>query len=165
MTDPGSFGPEIRVRSARHLMLVHLSGLCTIQLPQESPAAALVFNKKVRATNSGSWRPKKWRIQADPKPNHCTSSVVDPYVFGPSRSGSICQRYGSGSSYHQAKIERKTLIPTPSWLLFDFLSLKNCVNVPSKISCFKLFKKFLIFVSILKDNDENIRIRIRIRIH
>jgi hypothetical protein len=49
------------------------------------------------------------------------SSVADPdpdppdsHVFGPpgSVSGSISQRYGSGSFYHQAKIVRKTLIPT-----------------------------------------------------
>jgi hypothetical protein len=51
----------------------------------------------------------------------------DPHVFGPPRSGSTSQRYGSGSFYYHAKIVRKTLIP-----LFDFLSLKNDVNVPSK---------------------------------
>ena len=38
----------------------------------------------------------------------------------------------SGSFYYQAKIVRKTLIPTVLWLIFDFLSLKNYVNVPSK---------------------------------
>jgi hypothetical protein len=37
---------------------------------------------------------------------------------------------GSGSFYHQAKIVRKTLIATV--LLFEFLSLKNDANVPSK---------------------------------
>jgi hypothetical protein len=47
-------------------------------------------------------------------------------------SGSASQRSGSGSFYHQAKLVRKTLIPTVLWLLFDFLSLKNYVNVPSK---------------------------------
>jgi len=31
-----------------------------------------------------------------------------------------------------SKIVRKTLIPTVLWLLVDFLSLKNDVNVPSK---------------------------------
>jgi hypothetical protein len=36
----------------------------------------------------------------------------DPYVFGPPGSGSVSQRHGSGSLYHQAKIVRKTLIPT-----------------------------------------------------
>jgi hypothetical protein len=45
-------------------------------------------------------------------------------------SGSSSQRYGSGSFYHQAKIVRKTLIPPV--FLFDFLSLKNDVSVPSK---------------------------------
>ncbi len=52
--------------------------------------------------------------------------------FGPSGSGSISQTYGSGSFYHQAKIVNKTLIPTVLWLLFDLLSLKNYVNVPSE---------------------------------
>jgi hypothetical protein len=31
----------------------------------------------------------------------------------------LSQRYGSGSYYHQAKIVRKTLIPTILWLLYD----------------------------------------------
>jgi hypothetical protein len=35
----------------------------------------------------------------------------DPYVFEPPGSGSVSQRYGYGSFYHQAKIVRKTLIP------------------------------------------------------
>ncbi len=51
---------------------------------------------------------------ADPDPS-------DPYVFGPPGSGSISQRYGSGSGsfYHQSKMKntenstvRKILIPT-----------------------------------------------------
>jgi hypothetical protein len=54
---------------------------------------------------------------ADPDPS-------DPYVFRPPGSGSISQRYGSGSGsgyfYHQAKTVRKTLIPTALRLLFDF---------------------------------------------
>jgi hypothetical protein len=40
---------------------------------------------------------------ADPDPK-------DPYVFGPPGSGSISQRYGSGSFYHQNI--KKTLIST-----------------------------------------------------
>jgi hypothetical protein len=44
----------------------------------------------------------------------------DSHVFGPS---------GSGPFFHQAKIVRKTLIPTVLRLLLDFLSLKNDVNV------------------------------------
>jgi hypothetical protein len=43
---------------------------------------------------------------ADPDPSS------DPYVFGPPESGSVCQRYGSESFYHQAKIASKILIPT-----------------------------------------------------
>jgi hypothetical protein len=53
---------------------------------------------------------------ADPDPNPDPS---DPYVSGPSGSGSISQRYGSefassrsGSFYLQAKKVRKTLIHT-----------------------------------------------------
>jgi hypothetical protein len=52
---------------------------------------------------------------ADPDPNQ-DLDPSDPYVFGPpgSGSGSTRQNFGSGSvsSYHQAKIVRKTLIPT-----------------------------------------------------
>ncbi len=55
-------------------------------------------------------------------------------LFGPSgsASGSVSHKYGSGSGsyHHQAKIVRKTLISTVLWLLYDFLSLKNDVNVP-----------------------------------
>jgi hypothetical protein len=50
---------------------------------------------------------------ADPNPNPDPS---DPYFLGPPgfKSGSISQRYGSGSGslYHQAKLVRKTLIST-----------------------------------------------------
>jgi hypothetical protein len=45
---------------------------------------------------------------------------------------------------------------------FDFLSLKNDVNVPSKsIKHINLFAKNLFFVGILNVNDENRRIRIQ----
>ncbi len=53
--------------------------------------------------------------------------------------------------YHQAKIVRKTLIPTALLLLFDFLSLKNYVNVRSKSNKQKNFFLF-VFVGILKVN-------------
>ncbi len=52
---------------------------------------------------------------ADPNPD-----PPDPHVFGPPGSGSISQRYGSGSFYHHAKIVRKTLIPTILWLFLNF---------------------------------------------
>jgi hypothetical protein len=42
---------------------------------------------------------------ADPDPN--PDPNPDPHVFEPSGSGSISQRYGSGSFYHHAKIVRK----------------------------------------------------------
>jgi hypothetical protein len=38
---------------------------------------------------------------------------------------------GSGSFHHQAKIVRKTLISNVLRLLYDFLPLKNDVNVPT----------------------------------
>jgi hypothetical protein len=62
---------------------------------------------------------------------------VDPHVFGPSGSGSTSQRYGSGSGsgvgsfYHHAKIV-KNLDSYDFVTIFDFLSLKNDVNVPLK---------------------------------
>ncbi len=51
----------------------------------------------------------------------------------------------SGSFYHQAKIVRKTLIPTVVWPFYDFLSLKNDVNVPSiSINQINIEKYFLL---------------------
>jgi hypothetical protein len=55
-------------------------------------------------------------------------SLPDPFSTGYG-SGSVS---GSGSFYHQAKVVRKTLIPTVLLLLYDFLSLKNDLNVASK---------------------------------
>ncbi len=51
----------------------------------------------------------------------CSGSGSVSICFGP--SGSVSQRYGSrsGSFYHQAKLVRKTLIPTFFWLLYDFI--------------------------------------------
>ncbi len=72
-------------------------------------------------------------------------SVGDPdlYVFGPPGSGSISTKSGSGSRsfYHQAYIVRKTLISTVLRVLYDFLSLKNDVNVASKSNKQKTEKK------------------------
>jgi hypothetical protein len=51
--------------------------------------------------------------------------------------------------------------------LFDFLSLKNDVNLASKSTLIsrKIVLKNKFFAGILKVNDENSRIRIRIRIY
>ncbi len=78
---------------------------------------------------------------ADPDPN---PDPPDPYVFGPPGSGSIStsQRYGSGSFYHHAKIEENNLDSYYFVTLFDFLSLKNDVNVAS-ISRKNLVKKLV----------------------
>ncbi len=94
---------------------------------------------------------------ADPDPD---SSYL--YVFGPPGSGSISQRCGSGSGsfYYRAKIERKTLIPTALWLLFDFIYLKDDVSVPSKSNKQKNFFLNWFFVGIFRVTDENGRIRI-----
>ncbi len=67
--------------------------------------------------------------------------------FGPpgSGSGSISQRYGSGSGsgsfYHQAKIVRKTLIPTALRLLFDFFENDLTVPLKSTVISKKLLNK------------------------
>jgi hypothetical protein len=66
-----------------------------------------------------------------PDPQHCLELYCIPSMHC-CGSGYIIQRYGSGSFYHQAKIVRKTLIPTVLCLLYNFLSLKNDVNVLSK---------------------------------
>ncbi len=44
-------------------------------------------------------------------------------------------------------IVRKTLIPTVLWLLFDLLSLKNYVNVPSKSNKQKSLKNIFLLAS------------------
>jgi hypothetical protein len=74
-------------------------------------------------------------------PDHLITSVPVPvlririwirriHVFCPpgSAAGSISQRYGCGSLFHQAKIVRKTLIPTVN------------VNVPSKVISKKTYR-------------------------
>ncbi len=88
------------------------------------------------APGHSSWCSSRW---ADFSQTSCPMKVrnfkrywlSDPYVFG--SPGSISQRYRSGSFNHQVKIVRKTLIPTVLWFLFDFLSLKNDVNVLQKV--------------------------------
>jgi hypothetical protein len=80
---------------------------------------------------------------------------LDLYAFESPGSGSISQRYGSGSFSRQAKIVRKTLIPVDLCLWWTF---KNDVNVPSKSNK----QKKCVFVGLLKINDENSRTRIRI---
>jgi hypothetical protein len=53
----------------------------------------------------------------------------DPHVFGPPGSGSTNQRY---PSIIMLKNSKKNLDSFYFVTLFDFLSLKNDVNVPSK---------------------------------
>ncbi len=92
---------------------------------------------------------------------HKIGNVYESQCSG---SGSTSQGYGSGSSYQQTKIVRKTLIPTVLWLLLDFLSLKNDVYIPQKVISRKTFLFIYFFVGVLMVNDENSRIRNRIRI-
>ncbi len=66
---------------------------------------------------------------------------TDPQVFR--HPGSVGQRYGSGSFYHQAKIVRKTLISTAS------KSVSKQKNLKKKI-----------LLAILKVADKRTRIRI-----
>jgi hypothetical protein len=76
-------------------------------------------------------------------------------------SGSVCFwssriricRYLSDASINKQKV-RKTLISTIFFLLlFDFLSLKTNVNIPSKSISIKTLKKILFF-GILSATDE-----------
>jgi|LakMenEpi03Aug12_release.lakeMendotaPanAssembly.Ray.scaffolds.fasta_scaffold2096937_1 hypothetical protein len=57
--------------------------------------------------------------------------------------------YGSGSFHHKANILREALIFTILRLLYDFLSLKNYVNVPSKVGSLKknLDNKYFLLAS------------------
>ncbi len=82
-------------------------------------------------------------------------------VFGPPGSGSVSQRYRSGSFHHQTKIVRKTFISTVLWLLYDVLSLKNDINVLLKSTITVICNKKIFLVRVLKVTDEKCRIRIR----
>ncbi len=82
------------------------------------------------------YRMRSWSFQSNVRYPMLRIRIrrIRTYVFGPPGSGSVSQRCGSGSGSfnHQAKIVSKTLTSTVLWLLFDFLSLKNDVNVTSK---------------------------------
>jgi hypothetical protein len=57
--------------------------------------------------------------------------------------------YGSeyGSFHHQAKIVRKPLISNFLGLLYEFLSLKNDVNVPQKVGSKEKLGKILFLLA------------------
>ncbi len=61
-------------------------------------------------------------------------------------TGSTSQRYGSGSFYHHEKKNKKNLESYYFVTLFDFLSLKNNVNVPSKSNKHKKLCKKISFL-------------------
>jgi hypothetical protein len=56
--------------------------------------------------------------------NFCVGTSVpdqEPKYFGPPGSGSVSQRYGTGSFHHQAKIVRKPFISTVLLLFYTYL--------------------------------------------
>jgi hypothetical protein len=83
-----------------------ISGLARPDV-QSSENVPLHFLRRSQAVNPGV-------LQTTQHKRQTSGADPDPDVFGPSRSGSGSTRYGSGSEsfYHQAKIVRKTLIPT-----------------------------------------------------
>jgi hypothetical protein len=88
------------------------------------------------------------------------TSVAD--VFGPpgSEAGSVSQRYGSGFGPFCRKNSKKKFVSYSFLTFYDFLSVKNDVNVPSKSNKQKNLEKKIVFVGVLKTNDENSRILI-----
>jgi hypothetical protein len=76
---------------------------------------------------AGDGKPENFAAATATTPLNSGTSVSDPdpRVFGPPGSR-------SGSFYHHAEIVRKILDSYYFVTLFDFLSLKNYVNVPSK---------------------------------
>jgi hypothetical protein len=87
---------------------------------------------------------------------------IRPYVFGP--PGSESDHNSEARIWNRnlpKKIVRKTLIPNVFRDIYDFLSFKNEVNEPSKSNKQENLEK-IVFVGVLKVNDENSRIRIRI---
>jgi hypothetical protein len=82
------------------------------------------------------------------------SNPTSRKIGSPGPNLSLFVRIGSRSSYHQVKIEIKTLISTVFLLLYD-------VNVPSKSNEQKNSEEKIFFFDILKVTDENRRIRIR----
>jgi hypothetical protein len=85
-------------------ILQGLAAVCREAALAVPPAVGISARPHSNTNNKSVSTPTVTRSVADPDPN--------PHVFGPPGSGSISQRYGSGSFYHHAKIVRKTLIPT-----------------------------------------------------
>jgi hypothetical protein len=86
----------------------HANSACAPPCPASSPGKP-VLRIRIR-------RIRMFLGLLDPDPDSLVRGTdPDPAVFGPPRSGSISQRYSSGSDsgffYHQAKTVRKTLIP------------------------------------------------------
>ncbi len=100
--------------------------------------------------NKQSISPRCRRMSVSQCSGSGSGSIWSVCFYPPgSLSGSVIYLYGSGSFHQQAKKWRKTLIPTVLWLLYDFLSLKNDANVPSKRNKHKNLelKKYFLLVS------------------
>jgi hypothetical protein len=120
---PMAFLPAIWVTrdNADYLGNIFLQLKVDLMVPEETAGERL--SRLVRGIHCAARTCHLSARVTDPDPS-------DPHAFGPPGSGSICQR--SGSVYHQAKIVRKTPIPNVLWLLWDILSMKDDLNVPSK---------------------------------
>jgi hypothetical protein len=84
--------------------------------PVTLPARPAARGREIVSTDE---TPFKERLQFFKVHKHSPEKIMiflsvadpDPYDFGPPGSGSVRQRYGSGSFYHKVKIVRKTMIP------------------------------------------------------
>ncbi len=86
--------------------------------------------------------PGTWYLVPVPAWSFRRNWKLEVSVFVP--PGSIRTQFGSGSFNHPyiiKQIIRKTLNPSVLWLLSDFLSLRNDVNVPLKSNKQKNLKK------------------------
>ncbi len=117
-------------------LLDEMLGMESFQLRQKSVAFLLYLSTgQIRERQFNKWRGSRERQQIFRKPIQLFGSRRHTMVILKGKcdySQSYKQSCGSGSFYRQAKILRKTLILTVLWLLYDFLSLKNDVNVASK---------------------------------
>jgi hypothetical protein len=93
----------------------------TIHVDQNVPFSLMAFMlSRLFSTLFGS------DADADPDPN------PDPHVFGPPRSGSTSQEVWIWILLSSCKNSKKNLDTYYFVTLFDFLTLKNYVNVASK---------------------------------
>ncbi len=104
-----------------------------------------------RARRSRATEPCSGWSSSGPSSRRSGSKILNPLN---QCSGSVCfwaswiRIFLYGTFYQQAKKLRKTLISTVLWILCEFLSLKNDLNVPSKgISIKNLLQHYLLLTS------------------